>query len=144
MGHLDLSCIINAYLGPLNTVWDFWTLLEITIRDIQKTFSYIRASFCLMSLNEGSTREDRECWLAGHSREEVCWRPTQTRLSAAGWQAPSRVPPWQIFHQMTNGTLRPGLGPALRIDLANVRLACQGSTPAPSLQCWSQIDSHSN
>ena len=68
--------------------------------------------------------------------------PTPDTLATRYQQ--SKVPPWQIFHQMTNGTLRPGRGPALRLDLANVRLACQGSTPAPRLQCWSQMAFPSN
>ena len=42
---------------------------------------FIHASFCLMSLDEGSIREDRECWRGQHSREEVCWLQPQTRLS---------------------------------------------------------------
>ena len=83
------------YLGSLMFTWVLFTLfgncwaLPRTsghyLVYIQKMFSFIRASFCLMSLNEGSMREDRECWRAGHSREEVCWRATQTRLSLP-WQ----------------------------------------------------------
>ena len=62
---------------------------------------------------------------------------TQTRTVLAS----NRVSPcWQIFHQMTNATLPPGPGPALRLDLANVGPACQVSTPPPS---QSQIFSHS-
>ena len=68
--------------------------------------------------------------------------PTPDTLATRYQQ--SKVPPWQIFHQMTNGTLRPGRGPALRLDLAKVRPACQGSTPAPRLQCWSQMTFPSN
>ena len=98
-----------------------------------------------MTVNEGAIRADSQRWRAAqHSREEVCWlhhpdsdsRPHRTVLAS------NRVSPcWQIFHQMTNATLRTGPGPALRLDLANVGPACQVSIPPPS---QSQICSHSN
>ena len=98
VGWILLTCcnmlfywIIWNYLisSLVNTLWTYWTMPNrlnsghflVHCEQCGEVLYFIHASFCLMSLDEGSIREDRECWRGQHSREEVCWLQPQTRLS---------------------------------------------------------------
>ena len=133
--------------------WPFGNISHVGTHVLHKTQLHLAWKTILFSLPlnmlDGhewcvDQRKDKERWRgAEHSREEVCWllvgsrpRPrlsapssTSTVLLSTSTVLTSRVAPWQIFHQMTNGTLRPRRGPALLHDLPNDRLARQVSSP---------------